>query len=423
MGRDLDIILLAFPVRFSQVEMMLKCSGDGTGGRPLRVLVVDDEPDVEAMMGQMLRRKVRRGLYSLSFASNGREALERFQACRGEGIDVLVTDINMPCMTGLELLEALQHEHYDTKSIVVSAYGDMPNIRRAMNLGAFDFVTKPIDFEDLEAVIERTEQYLRRSWRALPDSPRADAEFARLVHSAVVPRRLPDHPGFELDTRVAAPSGVFAGGFSDVLRLEGGRLGLTVASVSGAGPAAALFLLNARSVLRGTAIGIGDPGEVFAKTNAIVFEDRPGEAFLEGVYVVHDPHQGTVACVRCGAPGAFVLGADGACRSVCAVSGPPIARSAEARYVESEDVLMLGETLVLVSTGAGATLDRPGVDALQAGLGALFSVHPPRGAGDAVERVSGHLREVLADDHDFACIALHRRPGGVRGLGSRPRSR
>ena len=374
------------------------------------MLVVDDEPDVEAMMGQMLRRKVRRGLYSLSFASHGREALERFQACRGEGIDVLVTDINMPHMTGLELLEALQHEHYDTKSIVVSAYGDMPNIRRAMNLGAFDFVTKPVDFEDLQAVIERAGQYLRRSWSALPDSPSADAEFARLVQGAVVPRRLPDHPGFELKTRVA-PSGAFAGGFSDVIRLEGGRLGLTVASVSGAGPAAALTLLSARSVLRGTAIGIGDPGEVFAKTNAIVFEDRPGEAFLEGVYVVHDPHQGTVACARSGAPGAFLLGADGTCRSVCAVSGPPIARSAEARYVESEDVLMLGETLLLVSTGAGDTLNRPGVDALQAGLGALFSAHPPSGAGDAVERLSGHLREVFPDDHDFTCIALHRHPG------------
>ena len=389
---------------------MSKRSGDGTGGRPLGVLVVDDEPDVEAMMGQMLRSKVRRGLYSLSFASDGREALERFRACRGEGIDVLVTDINMPNMTGLELLEALQHERYDTKSIVVSAYGDMPNIRRAMNLGAFDFVTKPVDFEDLQAVIERTEQFVRRSWRSLPDTPSENAEYARLVQGAVVPRRLPDHPGFELRSRVA-PSEEFVGGFSDVIRLEGGRLGLTVASVSGADPAAALFLLNARSVLRGTAIGVGDPGEVFAKTNAIVFEDRPGEAFLEGVYAVHDPHQGTVACARSGAPAALLIGADGACRPVCAVSGPPLARGAEARYVESEDALKLGETLLLVSTGAGETLNRPGVDALQAGLGALFSAHPPRGAEDAVERLSGHLREVLADDHDLTCIALHRRPG------------
>ena len=136
---------------------------------PTRILIVDDEPDIELMMRQKMRRKVRKGLYELEFALNGREALEKLDNGGAGGIDMVVTDINMPIMNGLELLSELAKHHPGLKSIVVSAYGDMENIRIAMNLGAFDFVTKPVDFADLEATIERTEEHLR-TWRTVIQS-------------------------------------------------------------------------------------------------------------------------------------------------------------------------------------------------------------------------------------------------------------
>jgi signal transduction histidine kinase/AraC-like DNA-binding protein len=118
------------------------------------ILVIDDEPQFERLILQRFRKKVKTGEYHFLFALNGLEALEIIR--REEAIDVVLTDINMPEMDGLTFLAELKNLQPSFKTIVVSAYGDMKNIRTAMNLGAFDFVTKPIEFLDLEATIEKT---------------------------------------------------------------------------------------------------------------------------------------------------------------------------------------------------------------------------------------------------------------------------
>ena len=108
----------------------------------VRVLVVDDEPDVEVMLRQRLRRHVRSGELDLIFANDGNDALSKL-ATSG-AVDLVLTDINMPGMDGLTLLSHLTPLRFETKTVVVSAYGDMKNIRTAMNRGAFDFIIKPI---------------------------------------------------------------------------------------------------------------------------------------------------------------------------------------------------------------------------------------------------------------------------------------
>src|SRR5262245_59157290 len=123
-----------------------------------QILVVDDEPDVEALILQKFRHRIRDGAISFLFARDGVEALATLKA--NSGIDLVVTDINMPRMDGLLLLQKLQESEHDLSTIIVSAYGDMANIRTAMNRGAFDFVTKPIDFLDLEATITKTLQHI-----------------------------------------------------------------------------------------------------------------------------------------------------------------------------------------------------------------------------------------------------------------------
>ena len=105
-----------------------------------------------------MRRKIRSGAYSFEFASNGVEALEMLNI--HQDIDMVVSDINMPQMDGLTLLEQIPKVDPDIRSIIISAYGDMKNIRTAMNRGAFDFVTKPLDFEDLQVTIDRTLRHL-----------------------------------------------------------------------------------------------------------------------------------------------------------------------------------------------------------------------------------------------------------------------
>ncbi len=119
-----------------------------------KILVVDDEADLELLVKQKFRRKIRENVYEFVFAQNGEDALAKLQEF--PDIDVMLSDINMPVMDGLTLLTRLTESNPILKSVMVSAYGDMQNIRTAMNRGAFDFVCKPVDFEDLDLTIEKT---------------------------------------------------------------------------------------------------------------------------------------------------------------------------------------------------------------------------------------------------------------------------
>ena len=121
---------------------------------PIKMLVVDDEPDLELLITQKFRRQIRNGDYEFTFAHNGIQALEKLKEY--DDIELMLTDINMPEMDGLTLLEKVKDQDYMVRSIVISAYGDMQNLRIAMNRGAFDFITKPIDFEDLVTTIDKT---------------------------------------------------------------------------------------------------------------------------------------------------------------------------------------------------------------------------------------------------------------------------
>ncbi|HOP14224.1 adenylate/guanylate cyclase domain-containing protein [Lentimicrobium sp.] len=125
-----------------------------------KILVVDDEPDLEMLIRQKFRKKIREGEYDFVFAGNGRHALEQLE--QHPDVEIVLSDINMPEMDGLTLLSKLNDQHVLLKAVIVSAYGDMENIRMAMNRGAFDFVTKPVDFYDLELTIEKTLSHVRQ---------------------------------------------------------------------------------------------------------------------------------------------------------------------------------------------------------------------------------------------------------------------
>lgn len=119
-----------------------------------KILVADDEADLELLIRQKFRRQIREAKFEFVFALNGVQALEVLQ--QHPDTELLLTDINMPEMDGLSLLEKIKENTPMLQSVIVSAYGDMQNIRTAMNRGAFDFVTKPVNFEDLEITIEKT---------------------------------------------------------------------------------------------------------------------------------------------------------------------------------------------------------------------------------------------------------------------------
>ena len=121
---------------------------------PIKILSVDDEAPMESMMKQFFRRKIRSGEYEFYFARNGVEALDVLN--NTPGIEIILLDINMPEMDGLTMLSKVKEMHNPALHVImVSAYGDLTNIRQAMNNGAFDFVMKPIDLGDLSSTIEK----------------------------------------------------------------------------------------------------------------------------------------------------------------------------------------------------------------------------------------------------------------------------
>lgn len=124
-----------------------------------KILVVDDEVDLEPLLRSWFRRQIKQDAYNFQFAHNGREALSHLRA--DPDIELVLLDINMPEMDGLALLSELPAVNPLLAAVMVSAYGDMDNIRTAMNRGAFDFVTKPVDFADLEVTIKKTAAYVR----------------------------------------------------------------------------------------------------------------------------------------------------------------------------------------------------------------------------------------------------------------------
>jgi adenylate cyclase len=136
-----------------------------------KILVVDDETDLEVLIKQKFRQKIRDRQYDFIFAINGNHALEQLEL--HADVDVILSDINMPEMDGLTLLSRLSEQNGLFKSVIVSAYGDMENIRTAMNRGAFDFITKPVNFEDLELTMDKTIKHvnqLRDTMKAIKEN-------------------------------------------------------------------------------------------------------------------------------------------------------------------------------------------------------------------------------------------------------------
>src|SRR6202049_2168906 len=163
------------------------------------ILFVDDEPDLEALVLQKVRRQIRDGAMAFVFAHDGIEALQSI--VDHPHVDMVVSDINMPRMDGLSLLQKLQEADDKKSTVIVSAYGDMSNIRTAMNRGAFDFLTKPIDFGDFELTIDKTIRHvemLRDARRRQNEAERAHASLSRFFSPQIASRLALDGDGAEM---------------------------------------------------------------------------------------------------------------------------------------------------------------------------------------------------------------------------------
>ena len=226
---------------------------------PVKILSVDDEMDLELLLTQYFRRQIRKGEYEFKFAHNGLEALTML--LKEKDFDIILSDINMPEMDGLTLLTKINEmQNPALKCIMVSAYGDMGNIRQAMNNGAFDFATKPIDLDDLSVTIEKAIEHIRyiktmQQEHTQLESIKGDLAVASEIQQAILPRIFPPFPenAHQLDIAASMNAAKDVGGdFYDFFRIDQDHIGFVIADVSGKGVPAAIFMAVSRTLIRAT---------------------------------------------------------------------------------------------------------------------------------------------------------------------------
>ncbi len=329
-----------------------------TGGRraPVKVLVVDDEPDLEALIRQRFRRRIRDGELEFSFAPHGQAALEQLDSA--PEISVVLTDLNMPVMDGLTFLGHLSERDRIYKAVVISAYGDLENIRTAMNRGAFDFLTKPIDFRDLETTLDKTIGEAARllAGRAAEDDlsrVQHELKVAADIQRAILPKQFPAFPDrSEIDLHASmTPANEVGGDFYDFFWLDADRLAFVVADVCGKGVPAALFMAVVRTQLRAVARIEAAPGACLTRLNELVREDNEAALFVTLVYGVLHIGAGTVAYANAGHPPPYRWG-NGQPPSALPNQGDPILGVFDGlAYTDAELPLAAGEGLLIYTDG------------------------------------------------------------------------
>ena len=384
--------------------------------RTYKILVVDDEPDLQPLMLQRMRRDIRSGHYEFTFAGNGVEALERLN--EDDSIDMVLSDINMPQMDGLTLLSQIPAVHPNIRSVIISAYGDMKNIRTAMNRGAFDFVTKPLDFDDLRLTIDRTLRHLTE-WRAALSSRdklvalQNELDVASRMQQSILPTQFPQGSEFQMFGNME-PARNVGGDFFDVMHLDNGKIGIGIADVSGKGVPAALFMMSTRTLLKGAAIGSRGPGEVLREVNDLLHEDNEAFMFVTVLYAVYNPATGDFIYASGGHDAPLVIHADGSSTLLPLTDGIALGVAPDIHFSQNTVALAPSDTVILYTDGVTEAMNGANEQFGVEGMRKVFAAAPPKDAHDATGAVFDAVHTFAGDtpqSDDITCITLRRSDG------------
>jgi sigma-B regulation protein RsbU (phosphoserine phosphatase) len=386
-----------------------------------KILIADDEPDIELLIRQRFRREIRDGKYAFAFSRNGREALERLR--EDPGIEVVLSDINMPEMDGLTLLGRIRElANPVLKAVIVSAYGDMENIRTAMNRGAFDFLTKPIDLEDLARTIDKTLEQLATLKAALQArdelvSVQRELSLAHRIQQSMLPRQLPARPDVEL-LATMLPAREIGGDFYDFFALDDRRIALAVGDVSGKGVAAAIYMALARTLLRAIARSGAAPDLCLAEMNRVLCDEVPSSnLFVTVFYGVLDTASGELRYCNGGHPGPYVLRAGEPPREIEDGANPIVGILPKATYGARSEELAPGDTLCVFSDGIPEATDAAGRLFGEERFAALLGGEARAPLQDLVTRVVDELHAWAGDapaSDDLTLLFARYRGDGAR---------
>ena len=333
----------------------------------VKILSVDDELDLEILLTQYFRRKIRKGEYEFSFAHNGLEALKMM--LEKKDFDIILSDINMPEMDGITLLTKINEMRNPAlKCIMVSAYGDMGNIRSAMNNGAFDFATKPIDLDDLSRTIEKAIEeieFVRKSQQEHTQlvSIKSDLAVAGEIQQAILPQRFP--PIEEMADMVdlfatMTPAKEVGGDFFDFFKIDEKRLGFVIADVSGKGVPASIFMAVSRTLLRATGMRGIDTNECLNYVNNMLCHESIDSMFVTVFYGIYNTETGLVEYTNAGHNPPYVVRADGTVDTLPMSENIVAGMFDDFTFTQSTLQLDKGDMLVLFTDGVTEAFNTSG---------------------------------------------------------------
>ena len=379
----------------------------------VKILSVDDELDLELLLTQYFRRKIRKGEYEFHFAHNGLEALEML--LREKDYDIILSDINMPEMDGLSLLAKINEmQNPALKCIMVSAYGDMGNIRQAMNNGAFDFATKPIDLDDLSLTIEkaiRQIDYIKAMQQEHHqlESIKSDLAVASEIQQAILPHVMPPFPEnaqqFDIAASMEAAKDV-GGDFYDFFRIDADRIGFLIADVSGKGIPAAIFMAVSRTLIRAIGIKGDSPSQCISYANNLLVEESVNNMFVTVFYGIYEFSTGRVTYVNAGHNPPYVLRASGHAERMPA--SPNIITGIVGNFTFTEDTMQLGpgDTLLLYTDGVTEAINTQCEEYGERRLAALLEGSPVASCQQMISSVRADVKAFAGEEEQSDDITL-----------------
>jgi phosphoserine phosphatase RsbU/P len=322
---------------------------------PAKILVVDDEPDMEILIRQRFRKHIRDDVFSFAFATNGVEALRQLETA--DDIDVVLADINMPEMDGLTLLGKINEGYPWLKVVMVSAYGDMENIRTAMNRGALDFLTKPIDFNDLEITIVKSLEEAS-AYKVAKDEHdqlvklQRELDIAKNIQLSMLPTETisPERHACNIHTHIDLAREV-GGDFYDYFLLDKERLGFVIGDVSGKGIPAALFMMRTRTILRSIAIQDVSPGVCIQHVNRLLSLENVPNMFVTLFYGILQLRSGALEYCNGGHNHPYVVTDDGQFATLSEPGGPIVGAFTHMEYATHMTKLEPKSTLFMYTDG------------------------------------------------------------------------
>ena len=330
----------------------------------IKILVVDDEVDVEELITQKFRRKIRKKEWEFVFGRDGEEALEILGS--NPSIDLVLSDINMPKMDGLTLLQKIHEKETNLRSIIISAYSDIDNIRTAMNIGAFDFITKPINFDDMEITIEKSFNDLCQMRKAIQSRDdliilKKELTLAHKIQQSILSKEFEVDPSCELHAMMF-PAKEIGGDFYDFFRLDQRRIAFLVADVSGKGIPAALFAIANQTLLKSLAAGVASnsTAQLISRVNEKCSENNDNCMFITLFYCVLDTETGELVYTNAGHNPPLLLKSSGECEPLPLTAGIPLGIMSPEDFSEHKITISPGDTLFIYTDGVTEAMNPGG---------------------------------------------------------------